>query len=285
MPSRHLAVPHSALRLPRFLAALSLIPAYTFAAASTPAPAPAAPAVEYRRASLVERQPFAKPERGPAKPTSGGPLELRGFFGAGPTLEVSLSRPDGKEAAWCAVGDKSSKWLVESADPDAGTADVRFDGMLLHLKLARPEPPSLTVTPAADTPPERPRDRRPGARLSPAGREAMRNVMREQMETARKEHPEYFDGSTLSPEQQEARSRYFQAGMAKAREAVAKVSPEDAAALANMPTPTPGSGRSRRDTSGASNGEAPKDAPPKDAPSASGDKGGDPSTVAGVDNP
>ncbi len=235
MPPRPHSVPRCAFRLPRLLAALSLAGGCAFAADATP---PAAPAtVEYRRASLAERPPFAKAERGAVKPSSGGPLDLRGFFGSGDSLEVSLSRPDGKESAWCKVGDKSAKWVVDAADPDAGTATVHFDGMLLQLKLARPEPPSFTVTPAADTEKPAKADRPASRRLSEAGRTAMRAAMREGFERARKEHPEYFDGTKLTPEQSKERDDYIRAGMARVRESVAKVSPEDAAQIENMPMP------------------------------------------------
>lgn len=240
---------------PRLLALAGL--ATLHAAAAEPAPA----APEYRRASLLERTPFAKAERGPAKPVSGGPLELRGFFGSGDKLEVSLSRADGKESAWVRVGDKTAKWVVDAADPDAGTAEVHFDGVLLHLRLMRPEEPSLTVVAAEEKKDssESRRDRRPGGfqNMSQAGREAMHAAMRENFERARREHPEYFDRNVqLTEEQQKARSEYMRAGMAKVREAVAKVSAEDAAQFESLRP-----GRSHRESSGES-GNGATTAPP-----------------------
>lgn len=210
---------------------LSLPSGYALAAES--------PAPEYRRSSLVERTPFAKNERGPVRASSGGPLELRGFFGSGKDMEVSLTRPDNKESAWVRVGDTTSKWFVESADPDAGTAEVRYDGLRLHLTLARPE--EVTMTPPAPAPvkveePNRGRNR--GGRMSAEARDAMRTIMRENMERARKEHPEYFDGSKLTEDQEKARSEYFRLGYEKARAAAVKISPEDSAGAAPAPAPS-----------------------------------------------
>lgn len=222
-----------------FLFAAATLPAAVFAQAETPA------APEYRRASLVERTPFAKIERGPARAVTGGPLELRGFFGSGKDLEVSITRTDTKEASWVKIGDTASKWVVESADPEAGTAEVRFEGQRLHLSLARAETGSVSA-PAPEVKVEEPenRARRPqSGRMSSEARDAMRTAMRANMEAARKEHPEYFDGSKLTDEQQKARTEYFRAGFEKMREAVAKVSPEEAAKMEN--SGGFGSGRTR----------------------------------------
>ncbi len=211
------------------IAAVYLISGYAFASGTaSPAPSP-----EYRRSSLLERTPFAKNEKGAGKPAAAGPLELRGFYGSGAALEVSLTRPDTKEASWVKVGDTAAKWVVESADPVAGTAEVRYDGLRLHLTLARPEEVVIPAPEAkVEEPPEnKSRNRGNRANLSPEARDAMRSAMREGMDAARKEHPEYFDGSKLSDEQQKARSEYMKANFEKVREAVAKVSPDEAAKL------------------------------------------------------
>lgn len=189
----------------------------------------------YSRASLLERAPFAKPDKA-GKVSAGGPLELRGFFGAGESLEVSLSKSGTAESVWARVGDKNAKWPVESADPVAGTADVRYDGLLLHLKLARPETPDLTVKPAAPAPERDARSARRGgwSNLSPATREILGNAMRESMESLQKTNPEYFDGTKLTPEQRKAFADTRAANYAKVREQVAKVAPDDLPRLDEM---------------------------------------------------
>ena len=177
------------------------------------------------RASIVERTPFAKSDKNDKKTSAGGPLELRGFYGSKDALEVSLTRPETKEAAWVRVGDKSAKWVVDEADPVAGTAEVRFDGLQLHLRLAQPEQPEAVAEPEA-----KPQDdgaKRPGrgrwGNMSKEGRDAMRTAMRAAFDAARAEHPEYFNNTgQLTAEQQAARTAYMQANYEKVRAEVAK---------------------------------------------------------------
>jgi hypothetical protein len=254
---------HTAL----FLIAAAITPVSVFAQAET---TPAAP--EYRRSTLVERGPFARPERGRAQVTSGGPIELRGFFGEGEKLEVSLTKPDTKESAWVKVGDTSAKWLVDSADPSAGTAEVRYDGMRLHLSLARTEEVATTASaPAPEVKVEEPsRGRGSRGNLSPDARNAMRTAMRENMETARKEHPEYFDGSKLTDEQQKARGEYFRVGFEKVRAAVAKVSPEEAAKMENSGGGFDRGGRGGSEQGGGANTGSPEASGQSGSPEQSG---------------
>ena len=186
-------------------------------------------AVAYSRASIVERSPFAQSARA-RRSGSGDPLELRGFYGSGPGLQVSLTRPDTKESAWITVGDKNAKWVVETADAEAGTADVNFDGLKLHLTLAKAEVPELTESrrgPGGGG--------RWGGNMSEEGRQAMRDAMRSGFERARSEHPEWFDGRTLSEDQQNARRQYMTDGWNRTREAVAKVSQVDAQQMGDAP--------------------------------------------------
>lgn len=188
---------------------------------------------EYSRASLLDRSPFAKPEKA-GKTVSSGPLELRGFFGAGASLEVSLMRAGTAESVWVRVADKDAKWFVEAADPVAGTADVRYDGMVLRLKLALPESGDMTMKApeAKEAAQDQRRPRRGGwADLSPASREILVKAMRDSMESLRKSNPEYFDGSALSDEQRKSFAAVREANFAKVREEVAKVAPNDLAKL------------------------------------------------------
>ena len=194
----------------------------------------------YRRASLVDRSPFVRPERGRGPVVSGGPLELRGFFGEGANLQVSLTRPDTRESVWVKVGDKSAKWPVEAADADAGTAEVKFDGMRLHLKLARTGEASEAplAAPVVTQVAEVKQEARPArnGQMSDAGRTAMFNAMRANRDAARQAHPEWYDRSKpLTAEQQTAKAAYDKANWAKVRAEVAKVSPEDAAAMPEEP--------------------------------------------------
>ena len=228
------------------------------------------------RASLVDRSPFVRPERGRGPVATGGPLELRGFFGEGANLQVSLTRPDTHESVWAKVGDKSAKWPVEAADADDGTAEVKFDGMRLHLKLARTgdtaaapsEAPVMVQTAEVkqETKPAR------NGQMSDAGRTAMFDAMRKMRDSARKEHPEWYErGKTLTPDQQAAKAAYDKANWAKVRAEVAKVSPEDAAAMPGEPVrggrgDRGGRSRGRDGESGAglqvgNSAPAPSDAP------------------------
>lgn len=207
---------------------LLLLPALALAADDKPA--------EWRRAALIERPPFAKAERRDTAKSGAGPLELRGFFGAGADLHASVVRTDTKEARWLRLGDNSGNWTLESADPAAGVADVRFDGMRIHLVLIRPEEPKAEIAAAKTEEPknekrsENSRSGRFGS-LSPEARDTFRKLMAERMNAARTEHPEYFDGSKLSEEQTRARHDYIRDTFDKVREEVARKYPQDAAAM------------------------------------------------------
>lgn len=212
------------------LAASALLASGTFAqeTAATEAPEHAAEAA-FNRASVIERSPFAKSERG-RRNGSGDALELRGFYGAGPGLQVSLTRPDTKESAWIAVGDKNAKWVVETADAEAGTAEVNFDGLKLHLTLAKAEVPEITEAhrgPGGNN--------RFGGNMSEEGRQALRDAMRSGFEKARTQHPEWFDGRTLNEQQQNERRDYLRAGWEQARQSVAAVSQVDAQQMGSEP--------------------------------------------------
>ncbi len=81
-------------------------------------------------------------------PASGGAYELRGFFGSGENLEVSVRCAGSARSEWLRVGQKNGDLLVEKADPKAGTATLVVDGRHLALRLAGEAPPEiLKVTP------------------------------------------------------------------------------------------------------------------------------------------
>lgn len=182
--------------------------------------------VEYRRSSVIERSPFAKSDRPGRKGVSGDALELRGFFGSGDNLQVSLMRPDTRESAWVTVGDKNAKWVVETADIQAGTAEVVLDGLRLNLKLAQPEVPDINAPGNRGG-----RGNWPGSGMSNESRQVMRDTMRASMERAAREHPEWSNGTQLNEAQQKERAEYMRNSFNQAREAVAKISPADAQML------------------------------------------------------
>lgn len=232
--------------------ALSFLGGYASAQESVPD----AGVPSYRRASLVDRSPFVRPERGRGPVATGGPLELRGFFGEGPNLQVSLTRPDTRESVWVKVGDKTAKWPVEAADADEGTAEVKFDGMRLHLKMARTgDVGAPSEAPAVVQVAEVKQEAKPArnGQMSDAGRTAMFDAMRKMRDAARKEHPEWYErGKTLTKEQQAAKTAYDKANWAKVRAEVAKVSPEDAASLPEEPMRGGGRGGRSRGRDGES---------------------------------
>lgn len=204
--------------------------------------APAGP-VDYRRSSLVERTPFARNDRGRVSHSVGGPVELRGFYGSGKDLMVSLTRVETGESAWVKVGDKNAKWPVEAADVDDGTADVKFDNMKLRLKLARagetgeaqPAAPTAAAVQVAEPVKKEVKKSGFGA-LSAEGRTAMQTAMKQAREAAHAAHPEFYDRSKpLTAEQQAAKAELEKANWAKVRAEVGKVSAEDAAALPEAP--------------------------------------------------
>lgn len=236
-PNQALPMKISALTLS--LALSSLAVGYTYAQDSEEQPAGP---VDYRRSSLVERTPFARNDRGRVAHSVGGPVELRGFYGSGKDLLVSLTRVETGESAWVKVGDKSAKWPVEAADVDDGTADVKFDNMKLHLKLARAgetgdaqpaaSPAVVQVVEQVKT-----EAKKSGfGSMSAEGRAAMQTAMKQARDAAHAAHPELYDRSKpLTAEQQAAKAELEKANWAKVRAEVGKVSADDAAALPEAP--------------------------------------------------
>lgn len=193
-----------------------------------PALACAGPGVDYRRASLTERPPFVLNENhaGKNRGTQAGPLELRGFFGTGATLEVSVTLANTTQSRWIRLGDDTPPWILEAADPIAGTATVHCDGHRHHLTLAQ----------EFGRAPGRPRAAEPGGharghRLSPAAGTALRQAMTERLDTLRRAHPEFFDGSNLSPAQAQLRTDSIRIAEAAARESAAQNFPTESGAL------------------------------------------------------
>lgn len=80
-----------------------------------------------------------------AKADSDGAYELRGFFGAGENLEVSVRRAGAPQSVWLRVGKKSGDLLVEKADAKTGTATLLAGGRRVVLRLAGESAPAMPV--------------------------------------------------------------------------------------------------------------------------------------------
>ena len=114
--------PHTAppMRHTRFL-----IPALGFLlAASSPAAEPPAAAV-----------PVARPA--PSAPIPTDDYELRGIFGTGDKLEVSLAKKDAPDSTWIPLGKKRGDIRLEHVSPKEGTAIITNKGRRLLVRLAK----------------------------------------------------------------------------------------------------------------------------------------------------
>src|ERR1043165_1957984 len=88
--------------------------------------------IAYSRQCLVDNPPLGVvPKTGSDKSTkeTKAAVELRGFFGRGESLHVSLWRMDTRDAVWVRVGTKEGRFQIESADPESGSAVVFVDGV------------------------------------------------------------------------------------------------------------------------------------------------------------
>jgi len=81
-------------------------------------------------------------------------LELRGFFGRGDDLYVSLWRMDTREAVWVSVKAKDGRYRIDRADPRDGSVDVTVDGQKRRLRLAKTDgaPLAIPVAPSLPAP-------------------------------------------------------------------------------------------------------------------------------------
>lgn len=168
------------------------LPVLLWAAAARPVGA-----IEYSRADLTGRSPFAS--RGHPAAAAGGPYELRGFFGGGDSLEVSIKKIDTGESRWIRVGDPDGRWRVETADAEAGTAVLAADGLRFRLNLAAP---SYATAPAFDTGtvPHKRNDGRDYEQLPNGDPPALAKSREEKLGRLRAEHPEYFSDINALPE-------------------------------------------------------------------------------------
>ena len=178
----------------------------------------------------------------PAASSSSG-YELRGFFGTGDKLQVSLREPGAAGSKWRVVGKKSGDVLVESADPKAGTAVVLVGGRRLTLKLAAPSNATTFVAPAVSKEPSpeeakaakeaarkkrRERFEAMHANATPEQMEAFGKVMQERMEVLRKEKPDLFTPEAWGDEGRVRQSHELMIPVMKeAAEAAAKLPGKD----------------------------------------------------------
>ena len=162
------------------LALVPVLPASETPAAPAPAAKPAAPSAA-------------------ALPPADTAYELRGFFGSGPLLKVSLAAKGEKDSTWYAVGKKTGDILVEKADSTAGYAILSRNGVRSTVRLATA---GSTAADADDGDEDAPdiksreyrhkRFREMMEKSSPAQRAEFQRVAREKFEAMRKDHPEYF---------------------------------------------------------------------------------------------
>ena len=118
-------------------------------------------------------------QTGTASSASASDYELRGFFGAGDELEVSVRNTATGKSEWLRVGEKTEGLLVEKADSAAGTATLRAGDRHYRLRLAAEAPPDpLNAEEAKKLSPDEEARAQRKARI-----EAMRkNMTPEQME-------------------------------------------------------------------------------------------------------
>lgn len=133
--------------------------------------------------------------------------ELRGFFGSGDSLEVSLATKGSKDSKWYAVGKKTAGILVEKADAKTGYAVLNRSGKRSSVRLASAAAPQETASDDASdepvkTPSEKPdyasreyrhkRMKEMMEKASPAQMAEFQRVAQQKFLDLRKEHPDYF---------------------------------------------------------------------------------------------
>jgi len=151
----------------------------------------------YSRAELLERPPFGRV--GPGAAGAGAGYELRGFFGNGDNLEVSIRKSGTSEARWVPVGGGDGPWRVGAASADDGTATLEADGMRFELTLEKEAVPGASGDGEFTTGLKlRPQLKAEVLRMNDEGA----RVRDEAMAKLRTDHPEYFtDPNSMSDEQ------------------------------------------------------------------------------------
>lgn len=171
-----------------------------------------------------------------AKATPATGYELRGFFGSGEKLEVSVRVPGSTESKWLKVGKKSGGLLIEKADSRAGTAVLLADGRRLALKLTGESAPAVAEEPKVAEVSDAEKLRRARHERFRAMREnstpeqqaEFGRVMREKFDALRKEHPELMDPANReNPELRAKMGEAFRANLREAAEAAAKLPGKD----------------------------------------------------------
>lgn len=107
------------------------------------------PKPEIKRENLITNSPFRTAR---VLSRTGGntqQLEIRGFYGSGDALEVSLTNPLTRECHWVKVGDSDARWKVTSADPVARTAVVEMNGMVISVSMAQVDERPLSIASSA----------------------------------------------------------------------------------------------------------------------------------------
>lgn len=177
------------------------------------------------------------PKASAVSPANG--YELRGFFGAGANLEISVRAPGSESSRWLKVGKKSGDLLVEKADPKAGTATLLVAGRRHTLRLAGESAPVAVEETKPEAEPElseadkarkarHARFREMRVNSTPEQQAEFGRVMREKMEAFRNEHPEMMNPANMNdPEKRKAMGEIFRANARAAAEAAAKLPGKD----------------------------------------------------------
>ena len=88
-------------------------------------------------AGLAATPAGARADTGVPAPVTAGNYELRGFFGRGDSLEVSIRLGRTDTSVWVRIGERFGNLLVVAADPDEGTALIEAGGIRSLLRLER----------------------------------------------------------------------------------------------------------------------------------------------------
>lgn len=150
----------------------------------------------------------------PARVQSTTTYELRGFYGKGDRLEVSIRDSRDGSSRWLRVGKKSGEFLIEKADAKSGTATLVADGVKKELKLVAEESPPAAVPATREKLNElfRLRDE---VVMRPGVGDELNAMLAEVDVRFNKEHPEYpglmkkvFDSREDTPESREIKIQY-----------------------------------------------------------------------------
>lgn len=183
-----------------------------------------------RPATVVKPTPSVSSESG---------YELRGFFGAGADVSVSLLKIGSETSAWVAVGETAGGVTVESADPKTGQAVLRIGPRRVTLRLTGEAAP-VAAAPAAESAPAaksaRPfpdaarrkvlleRMQKMGERMSPEQIMAGSTAVKDKVNALAKSHPAILNGQPKNQAEAEEEAKLMMPILREYMEAAIKLS-------------------------------------------------------------